>query len=208
MKLYPPLYQTSSGTPRDLPTLLNLLSQGFGENYDFYHSHFGTNGHSGLDWPCSTGTSIYASHDGVVESVSLDSTRGEGVVLRGADGITFYWHFQQPIVKVGDIIKRGQQLGLSDNTGLSTGPHLHFEYRPDSEPRTNGFYGAVDPTPFLVWSPLPQSTDVMSEKEVKALQALEGYFDPAGVQYWTGKLLSDYLAARLADKIKTIQQAQ
>lgn len=208
MKLYPPIYQTSLGTPRDLGSLLSMKSQGFGENVQYYQQHFGTNGHPGIDWGCAIGTPVYASHDGVVQTVSTDSTRGEGVVLKGEDGITLYWHFSTPQVAVGDIIKKGQQIGLSGNTGLSTGPHLHFEYRPFIEPTTNGFYGAVDPTPFLVWEPLPQTTDVMTEKEVRQLQALEGYSDEAGVQYWTGKTLAEYLATRLADKVKTIQATQ
>lgn len=48
----------------------------------------------------------------------------------------------------------------------------------------------------------------MTEKEVRQLQSLEGYKDDAGIQYWTGKLLADYLKARLEDKIKTLQEAQ
>lgn len=48
---------------------------------------------------------------------------------------------------------------------------------------------------------------ILTEKHVRELQALEGYSDPAGVTYWTGKMLADYLTARLPDKIKTINEA-
>lgn len=48
---------------------------------------------------------------------------------------------------------------------------------------------------------------VLSSKHVRELQALEGYKDEAGVTYWTGKMLADYLAARLPDKVKTINEA-
>jgi hypothetical protein len=48
--------------------------------------------------------------------------------------------------------------------------------------------------------------NTMSEKVVKQLQALEGYSDPAGVLYWTGKSVEEYLKARLADKIKTLEE--
>lgn len=48
---------------------------------------------------------------------------------------------------------------------------------------------------------------MLTEKQVRALQALEGYKDEAGVVFWTGKLLSDYLTARLPDKIKTLNEA-
>ena len=47
----------------------------------------------------------------------------------------------------------------------------------------------------------------MTEQDVKRLQSLEGYSDPAGVVYWAGKELDQYLTARLQDKIKNIQAA-
>lgn len=53
---------------------------------------------------------------------------------------------------------------------------------------------------------LTRKQKVMTEKDVKSLQALEGYLDPEGVKFWTGKSLSEYLKARLADKVKTINE--
>ncbi len=58
----------------------------------------------------------------------------------------------------------------------------------------------------LVYYPNP-STTPMTEKDVRQLQALEGYKDPLGVAYWTGKKLSDYLAARLPHKKEEIESA-
>lgn len=54
---------------------------------------------------------------------------------------------------------------------------------------------------------LDPTSVMLTEKQVKQLQALEGYNDPEGVKFWTGKLLSDYLNARLPDKIKTINES-
>lgn len=54
---------------------------------------------------------------------------------------------------------------------------------------------------------LDPNSVMLTEKQVRQLQSLEGYKDEAGVAYWTGKLLSDYLAARLPDKIKTINES-
>lgn len=52
---------------------------------------------------------------------------------------------------------------------------------------------------------LTPKMQTLTAKEVEQLQSLEGFNDPAGVQYWTGKTLDEYLGARLPDKIKTIQ---
>lgn len=57
---------------------------------------------------------------------------------------------------------------------------------------------------YAVLDDLDPKSIMLTAKQVKQLQALEGYNDPAGVVYWTGKLLSDYLAARLPDKVLTI----
>lgn len=54
---------------------------------------------------------------------------------------------------------------------------------------------------------LDPTSIMLTAKQVKQLQALEGYHDESGVAFWTGKLLSDYLAARLPDKIKTINES-
>lgn len=208
MKLYPPIYQTSQGTPRDLGSLLSMKSQGFGEWPEYYMAHFGTNGHAGIDWGCREGTPIYASHDGTVETISMDSSRGEGMVLKGEDGITLYWHFSVPLVShAGEEVKRGQKIGLSGNTGLSTGPHLHFEYRPTNESRTNGFYGAVDPTPFMVWDWLPQTSDLMTEEVVEMLYEILDINDPdgSGRKYWTGKPIAAFLKEFAKNKAAALE---
>lgn len=210
MNLLPPLYQTSKGTPRDINGLLSMLSQSFGEHPEIYGPKFGLKGHNGLDWPCSLGTPIYASHDGIVSN-QTDSESGKGVVLTAKECKTLYWHLERFVVDNGVSVKAGTIIGFSGNTGFSTGSHLHFGfkmmYNGQVLNRNNGYDGAVDPTKNLVWSPQP-SNDLMTKEEVKQLQALEGYSDEAGIVYWTGKPLSEYLKIRLADKIRTITEAQ
>ena len=73
-------------------------------------------------------------------------------------------------------------------------------YEPFQKERTEGFTSALK----IV---LTRKTKMLTEKEVKQLQALEGYSDPGGVVFWTGKPLSEYLKARLPDKIKTISES-
>ena len=67
------------------------------------------------------------------------------------DEQTVYAHLSKHYVKVGDKVKAGDRVGLSGNTGASTGPHLHFGFRPWNWKTllNNGFKGYVDPTPFL-----------------------------------------------------------
>lgn len=90
--------------------------------------------HSGDDYSAPEGTPIYATADGVVSSVASDSGRGNYVVIAHtlADKTKFTsWYLHQYtdqiLVKEGDKVAAGQQIGAVGSSGLSTGPHLHFE---------------------------------------------------------------------------------
>lgn len=210
MKLFPPIYTTEIGVPHDFATLIADESQGFGANPTYYGDPkiwlHPTLGHTGLDFPCAVGTPVYASHDGTVISVSTDINRGEGVLIHGEDGDTLYWHLSQPQVQLGQTVTRGQQIGLSGNTGQSSGPHLHFEYRPHDVPTTNGYNGAVDPTPSMEWAWLPSSTIVMTQEEVDGLYVALGAGDPDGSGHkdWVGKPLIEFLKAYIPNRIKEL----
>lgn len=69
--------------------------------------------------------------------------------------MTIYGHLAKSYVSKGERVLAGQRIGLTDNTGDSTGSHLHFEYRPAGwEKNTgNGYAGAVDPLPFMAPTP-------------------------------------------------------
>ncbi|MDP5008312.1 MAG: M23 family metallopeptidase, partial [Glaciimonas sp.] len=86
--------------------------------------------HEGLDFPILTGTSVMAAAGGVVIASEYHSAYGNMVDIdHGSDIITRYAHNSKLLVKVGDIVNRGQQIADSGSTGRSTGPHLHFEVR-------------------------------------------------------------------------------
>jgi murein DD-endopeptidase MepM/ murein hydrolase activator NlpD len=84
--------------------------------------------HYGLDFGNKTGTPIYATADGIVESVKNKKLMGKYIVLTHKFGYqTGYGHLQKVLIKVGEDVKRGQIIALMGNSGRSTGIHLHYE---------------------------------------------------------------------------------
>lgn len=88
--------------------------------------------HTGIDYGCPTGTNILASDAGTVKFAGWDST-GYGncvIIYHTESASTLYAHLNAlPTVKVGSKVAQGDVIGLSGNSGNSTGPHLHFEAR-------------------------------------------------------------------------------
>jgi murein DD-endopeptidase MepM/ murein hydrolase activator NlpD len=89
--------------------------------------------HTGIDFACPVGTTVLAITDATVKSVLTDRAYGKVVVITyKVDGVTYdtwYCHLSKQSVKVGQKVSDGDVLGLSGNTGNSTGPHLHLETR-------------------------------------------------------------------------------
>ena len=90
--------------------------------------------HSGIDIPADQGAVILAAADGTVTEVGFDRERGNYLVLDHGGGLTtLYAHCRNVDVKEGDMVKTGEMVGAVGSTGMSTGPHLHFEVRQDGE---------------------------------------------------------------------------
>ncbi|HCA20133.1 MAG TPA: M23 family peptidase [Treponema sp.] len=87
--------------------------------------------HNGIDMAAPTGSSIFAVKSGSVKyAITLDPTYGNYVILDHGGGMTsLYAHMSKMLVKTGDSVAAGQVIGRVGTTGLSTGPHLHFEIR-------------------------------------------------------------------------------
>ncbi|UUU31774.1 M23 family metallopeptidase [Streptomyces sp. CA-210063] len=106
--------------------------------------------HSGQDFAVKSGTAVAAAHGGTVVKAGGNGAGdgpayGNAVVIKHGNG-TFsqYAHLSKVSVKVGQVVKTGQRIAFSGNTGNSSGPHLHFEIR------TTASYGSgVDPVAFL-----------------------------------------------------------
>jgi murein DD-endopeptidase MepM/ murein hydrolase activator NlpD len=86
--------------------------------------------HYGIDFGWGNGKEIYAVADGVVTSTSFSGAYGNRTIVDHGDGIqTWYCHQSAQLVKVGDKVKRLQQIGVQGATGNVVGTHLHFELR-------------------------------------------------------------------------------
>jgi murein DD-endopeptidase MepM/ murein hydrolase activator NlpD len=83
--------------------------------------------HAGIDIVVNMGTPVKAAMDGVVADSGYNGNYGNYVILNHGDGLqTLYGHLSSSSVRKGQRLSQGSILGLSGNTGYSTGPHLHF----------------------------------------------------------------------------------
>ncbi|OGI00944.1 MAG: hypothetical protein A2X42_03210 [Candidatus Margulisbacteria bacterium GWF2_38_17] len=98
--------------------------------------------HRGVDIPSFTGANILSSAKGKVVYSGWYSGYGNAVIVEHRDGIsTVYGHASRLLVNVGEIVNKGQIIARVGSTGLSTGPHLHYEVRKWNQ--------AINPTKYL-----------------------------------------------------------
>jgi murein DD-endopeptidase MepM/ murein hydrolase activator NlpD len=91
--------------------------------------------HVGEDIAAPTGTEIRATNDGVVRLAGMYPIKGGLTVIDHGAGVTSRYYHQSALrVEAGDVVRRGQVIGEVGSTGLSTGPHLHWEMRVQGEP--------------------------------------------------------------------------
>lgn len=84
--------------------------------------------HRGVDWATPVGTTVRASSSGVVAKAGWGSGYGYVVYINHPDGKqTRYGHLSRVLVRAGQSVSQGDKIALSGNTGVSTGPHIHFE---------------------------------------------------------------------------------
>lgn len=102
--------------------------------------------HEGLDYGAPQGTPVYAPAPGVVGLAEPLFVRGNAVVLQHGLGVcSGYWHLSRIVAKPGQQVNTGDLIGYVGTTGLSTGPHLHFEIRIHGVP--------TDPAPWYSRTP-------------------------------------------------------
>jgi murein DD-endopeptidase MepM/ murein hydrolase activator NlpD len=128
-----PIGSTLPGLTLSWPIAGAHVTQGFGPSSLYLEPPLGgyPHFHTGIDLAAPFGTRVTAAAFGVV--VAVANTRvGYGnyvIVAHGSGIMTLYAHLLQTDVKVGDRVVSGQRIGLEGSSGLSTGPHLHFELR-------------------------------------------------------------------------------
>lgn len=84
--------------------------------------------HTGMDLSAQKGTPVYATADGIVSFSGWSKGNGNIVVIEHGHGFsTVYAHNSKNLMKVGQTVRRGQQISTTGSTGVSTGPHVHYE---------------------------------------------------------------------------------
>ncbi|TAM88150.1 M23 family metallopeptidase [bacterium] len=127
-----------------IPSLMPVdgpIVSGFG-----YRTYPDREFHDGLDIAANYGTPVEAAADGYVASAGWDGGYGIKVDVDHGNGYhTWYAHLEKTLVRAGQMVKRGEVVGLVGATGFATGPHLHYQLMLDGR--------AVNPTPFLHGAP-------------------------------------------------------
>jgi murein DD-endopeptidase MepM/ murein hydrolase activator NlpD len=88
-----------------------------------------TGKHTGVDFAVPIGTPVLAVADGTVVNANWGKAYGNQVIMTAPGGYVIYAHLNAVRVKPGTVVKKGQLVGESGNSGNSTGPHLHLELR-------------------------------------------------------------------------------
>ncbi|WP_301102881.1 M23 family metallopeptidase [Propionivibrio sp.] len=115
-----------------LPTIIPIISDRIGSTFGHRLDPIaGVSAmHEGIDFVADPGTPVIASAGGVVLAAEYHPQYGNLIEIdHGNDFSSRYAHLSKITIKPGQIVKRGQAIGASGNTGRTTGPHLHFEVR-------------------------------------------------------------------------------
>jgi len=127
-----------------IPVKSSRLTSNFGARRIYKYSD-GSEGyavHNGIDYAAPTGTAVHAAAAGRVKMAEERIVTGNTIVIEHLPGVmTVYFHLDSMDVSENVIVERGEEIGTVGNTGLSTGPHLHWELRVGGS--------AIDPRPYL-----------------------------------------------------------
>ena len=150
--------------------LLNRIPSGYPITYRGITSGFGRRRHPtlnkkdfhpGVDLSAKMNTPVKVTADGVIEYAGYHKKSGFGnlVIVHHDFGFnTFYGHLNKLLVKAGTFVEKGTVIAQSGNSGMSSGPHLHYEIR--------FIQRALDPTPFMKWR-LDNYEQVFKEKSIQ-----------------------------------------
>jgi len=119
--------------------------------------------HQGIDIATSEGTRVQTTGDGIVAFSGYDSGYGQRVTINHGYGYkTTYAHLSKVLVRQGQKVNRGDIIALSGNSGVSTGPHLHYEVQKENVKVNpmNYFFTGENPEKFItIQHPSPEQSD-------------------------------------------------
>lgn len=144
--------------PSGAPTTFKVISDGFG--WRTHPISKKRSFHEGLDYSCDIGTPVQTTADGIVEKADWDNSGyGIQVIINHGYGFkTVYAHLSKALVSRGQVVGRGDDIGLSGNTGSASGPHVHYEVI---------FLGnKLNPRPFSDWGLRKMDSVFKQVKEV------------------------------------------
>jgi murein DD-endopeptidase MepM/ murein hydrolase activator NlpD len=119
--------------PTTMPVKAGYYSSNYGYRIDPINGR--SSFHTGVDIIANVGTQVMAAAGGVVSANTFSSEYGNMVDVDHDNGLTTrYAHLSKSLVKVGDVVMKGQVIALVGATGRVTGPHLHFEVRENGIP--------------------------------------------------------------------------
>ena len=149
--------------------------------------------HYGTDYSCYVGTPILAAEAGVAYPREQSGGFGRYVVVETPTHYVYCAHLSEWWVKEGERVVAGQVIGLSGNTGRSTGPHVHFEVR--AKAGSPYLHGAVDPDAWL-------AEGIGGEEE-------EGYMlDEERERIVAARWNAEEAVRQIEQTIETLQQAR
>ena len=147
---------------RPLPNIYEVQS-GFG--YRYHPILKVLRPHTGIDITAKKGTPVYATADGVVSREQPGGGYGQVIVINhGYSYQTLYAHLSKKAVKPGEKVVRGQVIGYVGSTGISTGPHLHYEVIKGGK--------KVNPVHYFFNDITPEEYDAILKSSQKVNQAL------------------------------------
>ena len=143
---------------------LKQMASGFG--FRIHPIYKTSKMHQGMDFTAAIGTEIYATGDGVVINAGAERGYGNQVeISHGYGYMTRYAHMSKIKVRRGQKVKRGEVIGNVGSSGLSTGPHLHYEVHKNGK--------QINPINFYYNDLTPQEYEIMLEMSSKVNQSFD-----------------------------------
>lgn len=154
--------------------------------------------HAGDDSANGINTAVFAPASGTITPYTSGQYTGNVVEIFDGQYYPHVFHLSRQIVKPGDTVTEGQLIGYSGNTGLSTGPHVHFGVSKKSVPNTTSFNDYIDPMEYI------KKGDTMTPEALNLLAQVAWNTPVNG----DDKFVKDYTGKPAADTLKDVLRSK